>query len=199
VNDVSPRALPTVFAVDLGHHLQIALSCGGWLVEDVAVNEANPNALARECDACVVLDVQGSHGVALLACLLDARLPIVFVTDEGDVSTAVRAMRAGAFDVIERPIRRHDLLGSVERALERSRERRSHEARREAAAKRLAALTPRQHQIMDQVLAGQPSKNIAVDLGISRRTVENHRASIMKKTCADSLPALARLALGTVT
>ena len=66
---------------------------------------------------------------------------------------------------------------------------------REDAAGHIAGLTPRQHQIMDLVLAGHPSKNIAADLGISQRTVENHRASIMKETGSKSLPALARLAL----
>ncbi len=65
----------------------------------------------------------------------------------------------------------------------------------EDAAKRVASLTPRQREIMELVLAGQPSKNIAADLGVSQRTVENHRASIMKKTASKSLPALARLAL----
>jgi two-component system CheB/CheR fusion protein len=68
-------------------------------------------------------------------------------------------------------------------------------ARREEAADRVASLTPRERQIMELVLAGNPSKNIAADLGISRRTVENHRAAIMKKTGTKSLPALARLAL----
>ena len=66
---------------------------------------------------------------------------------------------------------------------------------RETAATHLAGLTPRQREVMDRVLAGQPSKNIAADLGISQRTVENHRASIMKRTGSKSLPALARLAL----
>ncbi len=66
---------------------------------------------------------------------------------------------------------------------------------RETAASRLSGLTPRQRQIMDLVLDGHPSKNIAADLGISQRTVENHRAEIMRKTGAKSLPALARLAL----
>jgi two-component system CheB/CheR fusion protein len=104
-------------------------------------------------------------------------------------------MKAGALDFVEKPLNHRDLRASVERALEQSRDSGKSLAWREAAAKRIAALTTRQRQIMDLVLAGQLSKNIAADLGISQRTVETHRASIMKKTGAKSLPALARLAL----
>jgi len=111
------------------------------------------------------------------------------------VPMVVQAMKAGASDFIEKPIGRSDLLASVERALEEARDSSKLFARRETAAERIAGLTPRQRQIMELVLAGHPSKNIAADLSISQRTVENHRASIMRKTGAKSLPALARLAL----
>ena len=117
------------------------------------------------------------------------------ITGNSDVPMAVRAMKAGVSDFIEKPISRDELLASVERALEQSRDSSKLSARREDAARHVAGLTPRQHQIMELVLAGHPSKNIAADLGISQRTVENHRASIMKKTGAKSVPALARLAL----
>jgi two-component system CheB/CheR fusion protein len=83
----------------------------------------------------------------------------------------------------------------VDRALEGARDSSKLFARHEDAAKHLAGLTARQRQIMEMVLTGHPSKNIAADLGISQRTVENHRASIMKKTGSKSLPALARLAI----
>ena len=114
------------------------------------------------------------------------------ITGNSDVPMAVQAMKAGASDFIEKPISRDELLASVERALEQSRDSSKLSARREDAAKHVAGLTPRQHQIMELVLAGHPSKNIAADLGISQRTVENHRASIMKKTGSKSVPALAR-------
>jgi two-component system CheB/CheR fusion protein len=104
-------------------------------------------------------------------------------------------MKAGALDFIEKPVSRDELLACVERALEQSRDSSKQVAWREDAANHLAGLTPRQREIMELVLAGHPSKNIAADLGISQRTVENHRASIMKKTGSKSLPALARLAL----
>jgi two-component system, chemotaxis family, CheB/CheR fusion protein len=108
---------------------------------------------------------------------------------------AVQAMKAGASDFIEKPIGPRELLASVGRALEQSHDSTKLSAWRKAAANHIASLTPRQRQIMDLVLTGQPSKNIAADLGISQRTVESHRAAIMKKTGANSLPALARLAL----
>jgi two-component system CheB/CheR fusion protein len=117
------------------------------------------------------------------------------ITGMGDVPTAVRAMKAGAVDFIEKPIGRSELLASIERALETTRDSAKLSAWRESAAASIATLTARQRQIMDLVLAGHPSKNIAADLGISQRTIENHRAAIMTKTGSKSLPALIRLAL----
>ena len=136
-------------------------------------------------------------GLELLQRLSDDghRLPAIMITGNSDVPMAVQAMKAGAVDFIEKPIGRADLLASVDRALEQSRDSSKLTAWRENAASHVAGLTARQRQIMDLVLAGHPSKNIAADLGISQRTVENHRASIMKKTGAKSFPALARLAL----
>jgi two-component system CheB/CheR fusion protein len=104
-------------------------------------------------------------------------------------------MRAGAADFIEKPIHRKELFASIERALEHIRDSGKPSVRQEVAAMRLAGLTARQRQIMELVLAGHPSKNIAADLGISQRTVENHRAAVMKKTGSHSLSALIRLAL----
>jgi two-component system CheB/CheR fusion protein len=136
-------------------------------------------------------------GIELLRRLGDAghRLPAIMITGNSDVPMAVQAMKAGASDFIEKPISREELIASVERALEQSRDSSKLSAWREDAANHIAGLTPRQHEIMALVLAGHPSKNIAADLGISQRTVENHRATIMKKTGSKSVPALARLAL----
>jgi two-component system CheB/CheR fusion protein len=119
----------------------------------------------------------------------------MMITGHSDVSIAVQAMKAGASEFIEKPIARLDLLAAVARALEQAHDATSSSAWRTSAGAKIATLTSRQHEILELVLAGHPSKNIAADLGISQRTVENHRASIMKKTGAKSLPALARLAL----
>ena len=152
-----------------------------------------------DAPGCLVLDMRlpDLSGLDLQKRLaeIDLEIPIVFITGHGDVPTAVQAMKAGASDFIEKPISRSELLSCVDRALELARDAGKLSAWREDAATHIAGLTPRQRQVMDMVLAGHPSKNIAADLGISQRTVENHRASIMTKTGTRSLPALARLAL----
>src|ERR1700722_4616655 len=120
--------------------------------------------------------------------------PAGMITGQSDVAMAVEAMKAGASDFLEKPIHSVELLAGVGRALELSRDSGKLLEWRQEAADHLVGLTRRQHQVMEMVLAGHPSKNIAADLGISQRTVENHRASIMKRTGSKSLPALARLA-----
>jgi two-component system, chemotaxis family, CheB/CheR fusion protein len=124
-----------------------------------------------------------------------SRLPAVMITGHGDVPMAVQAMKAGAIDFIEKPIGYKELLATIERALEQAGDTPKASAWRATAASSIAGLTGRQRQVMDLVLAGHPSKNIAADLGISQRTVENHRAAVMKKTGSRSIPALIRLAL----
>lgn len=117
------------------------------------------------------------------------------ITGRSDVPTAVRAMKFGVSDYIDKPFDRFELLASIDRALEQSRGNSRLGAWQTDAMRRIAGLTARQRQIMDLVLAGLPNKNIASDLAISQRTVEHHRAAIMEKTGSKSLPALARLAL----
>ena len=111
---------------------------------------------------------------------------------------AVQAMQAGAVDFIEKPVSRGDLLASIARARDLNQNKPLSQESREVAVARIASLTKRQRQILDLVLAGHPSKIIAADLGLSQRTVDNHRAAIMKKTGSASLPALIRTALAAV-
>lgn len=121
-------------------------------------------------------------------------IPAIVITGRGDVRMAVEAVQAGASDFIERPLGGAELLATVQRALDQA----VHHgplARPGSAAAKLDTLTIRQREIMARVLDGQPSKTIAADLSISRRTVENHRAAIMQRTGSSSLPALARLAV----
>jgi len=170
----------------------------GQAVEEFATSEAFLDAYVPGRQACLLIDayLPGMSGLELLHKLNRAGhlLPAIMITGNSDVAIAVAAMKAGASDFIEKPVGPAELLASVERALEQSRDTGKLYAWRETAAHHVASLTPRQRQIMDLVLAGHPSKNIAADLGVSQRTVENHRASIMKKTGSRSLPALARLA-----
>ncbi|MBE0531751.1 MAG: response regulator [Rhodospirillales bacterium] len=200
--DASPD-LPVIYVVDDDSHIREGicrvLEEDGQLVEAYSTCEAFLDAYRPGREACLLIDASlpGMSGLEALQWLKNGghRLPAIMITGYGDVSMAVQAMKAGALDFIEKPVSLEDLLGSVRRALEQSRDATKLTAWRENAAKRITGLTARQRQIMELVLAGHPSKNIAADLGISQRTVENHRAAIMKKTGSKSLPALARLAV----
>jgi two-component system CheB/CheR fusion protein len=192
-----------IFVVDDDRHIREAirsvLEDDGRTVEDYPSCEAFLEAYRPGGEACLLIDayLPGMNGIELLQRLTAEghRLPAIMITGSSDVPMAVEAMKAGALDFIEKPVGHIELLASVARALEQSRDSSKLSAWRENAARHVAGLTLRQRQIMDMVLAGNPSKNIAADLGISQRTVENHRASIMKKTGSKSLPALARVAL----
>ena len=199
---VSPETA-IVFVVDDDRYVREALrrvlEDDGRFVEDFETCQDFLNAFRPGREACLLIDayLPGMNGLELLRRLQEfgERPPAIMITGAADVSTAVQAMKAGALDFIEKPIGRTELLLSVQQALEQARDSSMLNARREAAASQISDLTPRQRQIMEMVLAGHPSKNIAADLRISQRTVENHRASIMKKTGSKSLPELARLAL----
>ncbi len=171
-------------------------------MEDYADCEAFLEAYRPGREGCLLVDayLPGMSGLELLQRLSGTgdRLPAIMITGNSDVHIAVQAMKAGASDFIEKPIGHGELLAGVERALEQSRDANKLAAWRQEATNHIADLTPRQRQIMDLVLAGLPSKNIAADLGISQRTVENHRAAIMKRTGTKSLPALARLAVAAI-
>jgi two-component system CheB/CheR fusion protein len=194
---------PVVFVVDDDRFLRAAVRAvleeDGRAVEDFESCEAFLAAFRPGRDACLLIDASlpGMSGLDLLRHLQQEgpKIPAVMMTGKADVGMAVEAMKAGASDFIEKPISREELLASVDRAFERAHDSSKLVAWREAAAGQIEGLTGRQKQIMDMVLAGSPSKNIAADLGISQRTVENHRAEIMKRTGAKSLPELARLAV----
>jgi FixJ family two-component response regulator len=179
----------------------------GWAVREYSSGEAflsaYPAALsasAGDGEACLLVDayLPGISGLELLQSLREMgdHLPSIMITGRGDVQMAVQAMRAGALDFIEKPVSYEDLLSRVSRALTQLPGPASRSAWQENALNNVARLTARQRQIMELVIAGYPSKNIALDLGISQRTVENHRAAIMKKTESKSLPALAKVAFG---
>ena len=204
---LSPRAAgdpasPVVYVVDDDHAvretIREVLEYEGRSVQVYSSCEAFIEAYRPGGEACLLIDayLPGMNGLELLRWLGHSghRLPAIMITGNSDVSMAVQAMKAGASDFIEKPISHRELLAGVESALEQSRNSSRLVASREVAASALAGLTPRQRQVMELVLAGHPSKNISADLGISQRTVENHRASIMEKTGSKSLPALARLA-----
>jgi two-component system CheB/CheR fusion protein len=202
--EVANQTQPAViYVVDDDSHIRDAirtvLEDEGMTVRDYETCEAFLDAYRPGGEACLLIDayLPGMNGIELLEWLKEAghKLPAIMITGKSDVSMAVHAMKAGALDFIEKPVSRDDLLVIIERALEQSRDTGKLSAWRESAANHMASLTARQRQIMTLILAGHPNKNIAADLGISQRTVESHRATIMKKTGSKSLPALARLAL----
>ena len=197
---------PVVFLIDDDAHIRAALrevlEDEGHSVKDFASGEAFLDAYRPGREGCLLIDatLPGISGLDVLRRLNEAgnKLPSMMITGNSDVPMAVEAMKVGISDFIEKPISHADLIACVARALDQARNAGKASAWRETAAGQVANLTPRERQIMDMVLAGHPSKNIAADLGVSQRTVENHRASIMKKTGSKSLPALARLALAAV-
>ncbi len=194
---------PVIYVVDDDNIVRAGirelLEGDGRTVEDYANCEAFLDAYRPGREACLLVDayLPGMTGLELLQRLnADGnRPPSIMITGDSDVPMVLEAMKAGASDFIEKPVGRGQLLASIDRALEQSRDADKLFAWRESASSQVAGLTPRQREIMELVLAGHPSKNIAADLGISQRTVENHRASIMKKTGSRSVPALARLAV----
>ncbi|MGV8853027.1 MAG: response regulator [Devosia sp.] len=183
--------------------LREALESEGLSVLDFASAEAFLIAYVPTADECLLLDayLPGLSGVELIRELrsLGHNLPTVMITGSSDVTMAVEVMKAGAMDFIEKPVGTDDLLAAVERALDVSKDTNRITSRHDEALGHLAVLTARQRQIMDLVLAGHPSKNIAADLNLSQRTVENHRAEIMRRTGAKSLPGLARIVFAAST
>jgi two-component system CheB/CheR fusion protein len=199
----APATASVIYVVDDDHDLRQAvrdvLEDAGHLVEDYQDGEAFLNAYRPGCNSLLLIDANlpGICGLDLLKRLKSAghSVPAIMITGQSDVPMAVDAMKAGAADFLEKPIHGVELLASVRRTLESFHDSGKLTEWCKDAADHLARLTGRQREIMEMVLAGHPSKNIASDLGISQRTVENHRASIMKKAGVRSLPALARLAL----
>ena len=148
---------------------------------------------------CVILDIRmpGMSGLELQEHLneMKASIPIVFVTGHGDVPMAVKAMKAGAVDFIPKPFRDQELIDRVHSALDEDREKREESATRAKINDRIKTLTSREFEVMGLVVEGKPNKEIAFDLGLSPRTVEIHRARVMQKMGAGSLPDLVRMAL----
>jgi two-component system CheB/CheR fusion protein len=200
---IGAAAAPVIYVVDddsdVRQAIRSMLEHDGHFVEDYGDGESFLNSYHPGRNACLLIDANlpGISGLDLLKQLNSVGyfVPTVMITGQSDVPMAVEAMKAGAVDFLEKPIRGLELLAGVRRALESSHDSGKLAELCKDAADHLAGLTQRQRQIMELVLSGHPSKNIAADLGISQRTVENHRASIMKKAGVRSLPALARVAL----
>jgi two-component system response regulator FixJ len=196
------EAKPTIHVVDddaaIRRSLELLLHSAGFgsALYETALDflEIAP----RLAEGCVLLDLRmpSIDGLELQALLnrLGCRLPIIVMTGQGEVQDAVRAMKAGAVDFIEKPFDDERLLGAIEQALMVSgRAARDREAAE--AAERVATLSPRERQVLDLLMAGRPNKVVAYDLGLSVRTVEVHRARMLDRLGLHSFAEAIRLAV----
>jgi FixJ family two-component response regulator len=191
----------TVFVVDddpsVLKGLSRLLRSAGWH----AVTYGSSDEFLRHYDpdvpGCLVLDIAmpGVDGLELQRRLVDAGcpLPIVFITGHGDIPTSVQAMRAGALNFLAKPVNDDDLLGAVREAVEKDRVARLAQRDMALVRERLATLTPREREVLDQVVVGKLNKQIAGDLGTVEKTIKVHRARVMEKMGARSLAELARM------
>ena len=169
-----------------------AVECRAW-----ESGEAFLDAWQPDWRGCIVLDIR-MHGMNGLECFdaLNARgnaLPVIFLTGHGDVPMAVGALKAGAFDFLEKPFKDNDLVDVVLRAIDSDTRRHASQATQADIAGRMAQLTPREHEVMQLVLAGKFNKVIADELNISMRTVEVHRSRVFEKMGVRSAVELAQL------
>jgi two-component system response regulator FixJ len=148
---------------------------------------------------CLVVDVRmtGMTGLDLQEVLRQkgSRLPVIVITGFGDVPTAVRAMKAGAFTFLEKPCRDQELPSCIQKAIDAASHSQSEQIRKADIEVRMATLTADELRVMKEMVAGKPNKVVAAELDIGLRTVELRRANVLKKMQADSLAELVRLAL----
>jgi len=181
--------------------LSFLLSSVGIKTKSYETATGYSNDPERGACGCILTDVRmpGMSGIDLLRKLKSdgIAVPVIVMTGHGDVPLAVEAMKLGALDFVEKPFNDDALIASVRSALGEAKRHSVHEEERKEIDARLAQLTARERQVLDGLVAGQPNKVIAYELGISPRTVEIYRANVMTKMQANSLSELVRMALVT--
>ena len=193
----------TIFIVDddeaVRDSLEVLLSAMDYETRSFASGPEFLDACDETYKGCVLLDVRmpKMSGLEVQERLQSFKpdLPVIIITGHGDVAMAVQAMKVGAVDFVEKPFRDEALLESIENALTLAEQSDRRRAFGVAAAAGLERLTPRERDVLEQLVIGRPNKVIAHELGCSPRTVEIHRARIMEKMGARSLSHLVRLAL----
>ncbi len=196
-------AAPIVHVIDddeaLRDSIRMFLVNEGLEVRTYASADAFLANLGSASVGCVVTDVRmpGKSGMDLLVEIarLGLALPVIVITGHADVPLAVRAMKTGAVDLLEKPFKGDALIDAVRRALAEGRDSQLSAVSQQEAQARLAMLTARETEVLGRLVRGQPNKIIAYEMGISPRTVEVHRANVMKKTQARSLSELVRMYL----
>jgi FixJ family two-component response regulator len=190
-----------VFVVDddvsVRESLDLLLRTAGWQCETFASAQEFLSHPRPAVPSCLVLDVTlpGLSGLDLqkqIAARSD--MPIIFITGYGDVPMTVQAMKAGAVEFLTKPFKDDVLLAAIRSALERSRAARRRDAEMQALRNRYDSLTPREREVLGLVVSGLLNKQVGGELGISEITVKAHRAQVMRKMKADSLPDLVTMA-----
>ncbi len=194
----------TVFIVDddpsVRDSLGLLLGLRGYRTAIFADAESFLHAYRPDWRGCVLLDIRmpGMDGLELQKRLnaLDCGLTVVVMTGHGDVESAREAFKAQAVDFLEKPLDQARLMTALDDALSKCESTRQEAGRRDAFARLLSALTPREREVMDMIVAGGHNRDIAEKLGISPRTVEVHKARVMQKLQVDGVAQLVRLSLG---
>jgi two-component system, LuxR family, response regulator FixJ len=194
---------PVVHVVDddeaVRDSVGLLLESAGFPVRTYESATAFLKSVSGESIGCVLTDVRMPEldGLELQRRLagIGVTLPVIVMTGHGDVPIAVEALKAGAADFLEKPFDDAQLLAAVSSALASGQRARDEAAVVAAIAIRLASLTPREREVLDRLVLGQPNKTIAYDLGSSPRTVEVHRARVMEKMGARSLAELVRMVI----
>ncbi|WP_019531016.1 response regulator transcription factor [Dasania marina] len=177
--------------------LQMMLESIGQKTKAFANADSFLSIYNQEMAGCIVLDIRmpGMNGMELQRQLneLNSILPIIFVTGHGDVPMAVEAMQQGAIDFVQKPYREQELLDKIATAMALDEDNRASLQQRQLIMQRMNDLTPRERDVMQLMVEGKANKVIAIDLEISQRTVEIHRARVMEKLNANSLAHLVRM------
>lgn len=197
------RHEPTIYIVDDDDGMRRALATLMTTVGYHAVAFARPGEFLASYDpahcGCLVLDVRmpDMSGLEVQQQLnrSGAMLPVILITGHGDIPMAVQAMKDGAFDFLQKPFRDQELLDRINAALKQDAEDRALVERHADLRRRAESLTPREHEVMALVVDGRANKVIAIDLGLSERTVEIHRANVMDKMGARSIAHLVKMQL----
>jgi FixJ family two-component response regulator len=199
---MKPASIPTVFIVDddggVRRAVQDLVESVGLRAESFATGQEFLNKKRTSDPSCLVLDVRlpQMSGLDFQRTLADVgmQIPIIFITAHGDIPMSVRALKSGAVEFLTKPFRDQDLLDAIQQALERDRAARDQQGDIHELHGRYSALTARERAVMDRVVAGMLSKQIASEMGISEATVKIHRGNIMQKMRAGSLIELVRMA-----
>jgi RNA polymerase sigma factor (sigma-70 family) len=194
------EATPIVYVVDDDQAVRRSLT---WLIESVGLKVQTFGSAQEVMDqmdpervGCMVIDVRmpGSSGLELQQWLREKRMqiPVIIITGHADVPMAVRAMKSGAVDFVEKPFSDQVLLDRIQEALAQDRRNRMAKAESGEVEACLASLTPRERQVMDLVVEGRANRQVAQELGLSEKTVEAHRAHMMTKMRVNSVAELVR-------